>query len=175
MLSVGGVAGNQVAFPLRVSIMANLRGLIFGLTSSWLSPAAMQVVIFLASAAVLIAVAIFVPRTLCPENRFILAITASIIVSYYLFIHDLTVMLIPIALVLNRYLGSQTPENPLSRFTAWTAALLLVAPMCIFLMPGHFYLLAVALGAFMVMLILVARGESTRVAPTPAFSGEVHG
>ena len=175
MLSVGGVAGNQVAFPLRVSIMANLRGLIFGLTSSWLSPAAMQVVIFLASAAVLIAVVIFVPRTLCPENRFILAITASVIVSYYLFIHDLSVMLIPIALVLNRYLGSQTPDNPLSRFTAWTAALLLVAPMCIFLMPGHFYLIALALGAFMVMLILVARGESTAVAPTPAFSGEVHG
>ena len=97
------------------------------------------------------------------------------LVSYYLFIHDLSVMLIPIALVLNCWLDPSTPDNVLSRFTAWAAAVLLVAPMCIFLMPGHFYLLTLLLGAFMVMLMLDAHRESAPVASAHQFSGEVHG
>ena len=42
-------------------------------------------------------------------------------------------------------------------------------------MPGHFYLLALPLCAFMVMLMLDARRESAPVASAKQFSGEVHG
>jgi hypothetical protein len=179
MLSVGGVAGNQISFPLRVSIMANLRGLIFGLTNSalansWLSPAGTQGATFIASVAVLTAVVMFVPRKLHREDQFMLAITASVLVSYYLFIHDLSVMLIPITLTLNRYLGVLV-EDTLTRSNAWTAALLLVAPMCIFLMPGHFYLVALPLCAYMVMLMLSARRESRSLAPADGLPGELDG
>jgi hypothetical protein len=179
MLSVGGVAGNQISFPLRVSIMANLRGLISGLTNSgltnsWLSTAGTQALTFAASAAVLIALVVFAPRKLHPENQFILAITASVLVSYYLFIHDLSVMLIPIVLTLNPYLGAELADDALTRSTAWTAALLLVAPMCIFLMPGHSYLVALPLCAFMVMLMLCARHENRSFA-CEALSGELDG
>jgi hypothetical protein len=175
MLSVGGVAGNQISFPLRVSIMANLRGLIFELTNSWLSREGARALTVVVSVAVMFAVAMFVTRNLNREDQVILGITASVLVSYYLFIHDLGVMLIPIVLMLNRYLGANLVDDTLTRLTAWTAALLLVAPMCIFLMPGHFYLFALPLCAFMVMLMLSARRESRSLAPANDLAGEFDG
>jgi hypothetical protein len=180
MLSVGGVAGGQISFPLRVSIMANLRGLVFGLWNSGLAISSLSTVgarafTVVASAAVLIAVGMSVPRRLPPEGQFILAITASVLVSYYLFIHDLSVMLIPIVLTLNRYLGVEQADDMLARSTAWTAALLLIAPMCIFLMPGHFYLVALPLCAFMVMLMLIARRESRSLISAKELAGELDG
>jgi hypothetical protein len=180
LLSVGGVAGGQISFPLRVSIMANLRGLIFGLWNSGLAISSLSTVgarafTVVASAVVIIIVGVYVPRRLPPERQFILAITASVLVSYYLFIHDLSVMLIPIALTLNRYLGVEQADDMLARSTAWTASLLLIAPMCIFLMPGHFYLVALPLCAFMVMLMLVARRESRSLISAKELAGELDG
>jgi hypothetical protein len=89
------------------------------------------------------------------------AITASVIVSYYLFIHDLSVLLIPIALTLDRFIvaHAETTGGVLDRATAWMSAGLLVAPMCIFLMPGHFYLVSLPLCAFMVILMWSLRRE----------------
>ena len=75
------------------------------------------------------------------------------LVSYYLFIHDLSVILIPTMLMLDRYLGAKQVEGALA---AWPAPLVLVAPVCIFLMPGQFYFVALPLCAFMVMLMLCA-------------------
>ena len=80
-------------------------------------------------------------------------------VSYYLFIHDLSVLMIPIILNLDRYLGAEQTTDSLRSMIGWTAALLLIAPMCIFLMPDHFYLMALPIFAFIVMLILRARRE----------------
>src|SRR4029077_7817471 len=99
----------------------------------------------------------------------------SILVSYYLFIHDLSVMLIPIALTLNRYLGPEKGDDTLTHVTAWTAALLLIAPMCIFPMPGHFYLVALLLCAFMFMLMLSARRESRSLMSAKELAGELDG
>jgi hypothetical protein len=78
-----------------------------------------------------------------------------LIVSYYLFIHDLSVLLVPIVITLNRFILAHAggPDNALDRAAAWMSAALLVAPMCIFLIPEHFYLLSLPLGAFMVILI----------------------
>jgi hypothetical protein len=128
-----------------------------------------------ASAAVLVAVAVFVPREFRREGQFTLAITASVLVSYYLFIHDLSVMLIPIVLIMNRYLGGKSVDDALARSTAWTAALLLVAPMCIFLMPNHFYLVALPLCAFMVMLMVNARRERKGIVSANDLAGELDG
>ena len=63
-------------------------------------------------------------------------------------------ILIPTMLMLDRYLGAKLVDDTLARSTA---ALVLVAPMCIFLMPGQFYLVALPRCAFMVMLMLCAR------------------
>jgi glycosyl transferase family 87 len=173
LLSVGGVAGHQISFPLRVSIMANLRGLVFGLAHSRLSASGILILTVLASAGTLLAAA-FAARRQPSENQFILAVTASVVVSYYLFIHDLSVLLIPIILTLDRYFGMEQTTDSLRSITGWTAALLLIAPMCIFLMPGHFYLMALPIFAFMVMLMWSARRELSQVRAVRR-SGELDG
>jgi hypothetical protein len=155
LLSVGTNMEAVHQFPLRVSIMANLRGLFFGLLGARLPAFWIQASVLVASVSVLLWVALAVPGKQSRADAFVIAITASLIVSYYLFIHDLSVLLIPIVITLDRFIlaHGETPTSSLDRAAAWMSATLLVAPMCIFLMPEHFYLVALPLCAFMVILI----------------------
>ena len=76
----------------------------------------------------------------------------------------------PISLTPNRYLGAKPPDLACS--TAGTAALLRVAPTCIFLMPGHFYLGALLLCTFMVMVMLCACREACFLVSARELAGE---
>jgi alpha-1,2-mannosyltransferase len=154
LFSVGTNMAAAQQFPLRVSIMANLRGLFFGLLGSRLPAFDIQLVTVIASMVVLIWVTLAVKDEDKRVDGFVIAITASLVVSYYLFIHDLSVLLIPIVVTLDRFiLNHATPATPINRVAAWMSAALLVAPMCIFLIPDHFYLLSLLLCAFMVILV----------------------
>jgi hypothetical protein len=145
-------------FPLRVSIMANLRGLFFGLLGARLPAFWIQLLTIVASIFVLIWAALAVPAKERKADAFVVAITASLVVSYYLFIHDLSVLLIPIVITLDRFIlrDSEAPASKLNDASAWMSAALLVAPMCIFLMPEHFYLVSLPLCAFMVILTRIS-------------------
>ncbi|MGH9538230.1 MAG: glycosyltransferase family 87 protein, partial [Terriglobales bacterium] len=154
LLSVGTNVAAVHQFPLRVSIMANLRGLFFGLFGARLPAFWIQVLTIVASAFVLLWAALRVDGKKRQADAFVIAITVSLIVSYYLFIHDLSVLLVPIVITLDRFILERpdAPATPLDR-AAWMSAALLVAPMSIFLIPEHFYLLALVECAFMVTLI----------------------
>jgi len=164
LFSVGTTvaAGNQNQFPLRVSIMANLRGLIFGLLGARLTGIWIQALTIVVSMLVLLWVAVSA-RTARGSDALVIAITAGVVVSYYLFIHDLSVLLIPIVITLDRFIflngdtniniNAEITGGVFNRAAAWMGAALLVAPMVIFLMPEHFYLLSLPLCAFMVILI----------------------
>ncbi|MGH9502119.1 MAG: glycosyltransferase family 87 protein [Terriglobales bacterium] len=157
-VGTGLVAASQ--FPLRVSIMANLRGLIFGLLGARLRAIWIQALTIVVSMLVLLWVAVSARKPRGSE-ALVIAITAGVVVSYYLFIHDLGVLLIPIVITLDRFIflngdtniNAEITGSVFNRAAAWMAAALLVAPMGIFLMPEHFYLLSLPLCAFMVILI----------------------
>jgi len=155
LFSVGTslVAANQ--FPWRVSLMANLRGLFFGLMGFRLPALWIQAVTIVISAVVLLSFAVFTSHKHRTADALVVAITASVIVTYCVFIHDLSVLLIPIVVTLDRFIFSppETTGNEPEPAVAWMSAVLLVAPMCIFLIPGHFYLVALPLCAFMVILL----------------------
>ena len=164
LFSVGTGLAAAHQFPLRVSIMANLRGLIFGLLGARLHSVWIQALTIAASIFVLLWAALAVPGKQRTADGLVIAITASLIVSYYLFIHDLSVLLIPIVITLDRFIfadsnfidrdmHNQTTNPALNPAAAWMSAALLVAPMCIFLIPEHFYLVSLPLCAFMVILI----------------------
>jgi hypothetical protein len=159
LFSVGTNLATAHQFPLRVSIMANLRGLIFGLLGARLPAFWIQALTIVASILVLLWAARAVPGKQRTADGFVIAITASLIVSYYLFIHDLSVLLIPIVITLDRFIlpnpnvSAETTPNALDRAAAWMSAALLVAPMCIFLIPDQFYLVALPLCALMVILM----------------------
>ena len=155
LLSVGAglpaVLGG-INFPLRINIMANLRGLIYGLASLRAPQRWLQVTTLLLSSLVVISV-----RARGRQQRggdaLVLAITAGVVVSYYLFIHDLSILLIPIVLTLDRFISRNGTGEPFGRAAAAISALLFVAPMCIFVIPAHFYLVSVLICAFLFVLM----------------------
>jgi hypothetical protein len=170
LFSVGTNLATAHQFPLRVSIMANLRGLIFGLLGARLPTIWIQALTIVASILVLLWAALAVPGKQKTADSFAIAITASLIVSYYLFIHDLSVLLIPIVITLDRFIfpnpnftgndvSAEATPPALDRAAAWMSAALLVAPMCIFLIPDQFYLVTLPLCAFMVILMRSFPGE----------------
>jgi hypothetical protein len=167
LLTVGSGVAAANQFPLRVSIMANLRGLIFGLIGFRLTTLWIQAITIVISAVVLLWIAGFASRNYRADNALVTAITASVIVSYYLFIHDLSVMLIPIVITLDRFILSpaNTAGHATGRSAAWMSAALLVAPMCIFLIPEHFYLVALPVCAFMVILLQSFRSQPQSPVP----------
>src|SRR5207253_8256288 len=165
LFAVGGAvapAANQIKFPLRTTLMANLRGLIAGLAAGKLSSTTILILTISLSAAVLLALAIRL-RKQAPAAAMLLAITASVVVSYYLFIHDLSVLLIPIAVILDRYIGLSAATGAWDGFTAILAASLFVAPICLFLIPGHFYIVALPICGLLITSSL-QRGNSEHVA-----------
>jgi len=83
----------------------------------------------------------------------ILAITAATVVSYYLFIHDLSVLLIPAVVTLNRFVKAEETGDTLGWVVAGTSALVLLAPTSVFIIPNHFYLLSILICAFLILLM----------------------
>jgi hypothetical protein len=143
--------------------MANLRGLISGLFAGHV-PTWIQVGTAAASILVLIWVGSRVPRNPNEDELFSIAIVASVFASYYLFIHDLAALLIPIVFTLNRFVSGQIGGARLG-FAKWTAAVLLIAPILVFLMPGHFYLVSLLIFIFLLILVQICRVESITAMP----------
>ena len=155
LLSVGAglpAVPGEINFPLRINIMANLRGLIYGLASLRAPQRWLQVTTLLLSSIVVISVRAR-GRQQPGGDALVLAITAGVVVSYYLFIHDLSILLIPIVLTLDRFISRNGTGEPFGRAAAAISALLFVAPMCIFVIPAHFYLVSVLICAFLFVLM----------------------
>jgi hypothetical protein len=144
LLSVGGgmtAGATAIQFPLRVSIMANLRGLVQSLGDAALTPTGIKVLVVVLSAALFLWLGVNFRRQ-ADADLFMLAIVASILVSYYLFIHDLSVLLIPVTVTLDR---------TASRFSllSSSAALVWIMPTLVFLAPGHFSVFAIIIMIFL--------------------------
>ena len=155
LLSVGAglpAVPGEINFPLRINIMANLRGLIYGLASLRVPQRWLQVTTLLLSSIVVISVRAR-GRQQPGGDALVLAITAGVVVSYYLFIHDLSILLIPIVLTLDRFISRNGTGEPFGRAAAAISALLFVAPICIFVIPAHFYLVSVLICAFLFVLM----------------------
>jgi hypothetical protein len=136
-----GVDSNKT---LKVSVMGNLHGLIVGTTLGTMGsiPEKTLIAIHLALGMLL---ALFLPR-LKGRNALLLAIPAAALCSYYLFNHDLTVLLLPMIAVMT------APHAP--NLLWFSALLLLLAPA---LLTAHLYLVALPLSFFLLELALTGR------------------
>ena len=155
-MSVGLTSGaERFRYGISPAAMPNLRGLIFGLANTRLSAFWLQAATIILSGATLLAVALLARRKQWGADLFLVAITASAMVSYHLLIHDLSVMLIPIALTLNRFIDAESTGDRVGRVIARMSALMFVAPICISYIPGHFYLVSIPLAGFLLAISTV--------------------
>jgi hypothetical protein len=152
-MSYGGSPLDRVRYYQPITHMGNLRAFVFGITSGSLSPAPMQIVTIFLSAAVMLWLLVFT-RHARGSRALLVAITASIIVSYHCFIHDMSILVLPVAIGLSEALASLGSENP-DEALALTSALMFVAPALIVWAPFHFYLICLAQVVFLAVLVRV--------------------
>ena len=161
LLSVSTGSGsleNQFSYPVQVAQMANLHGLIFGLAHTRMSGFFVRAATISTSALVFVVSAVLVRGRQSSDNLLV-AISISAVVSYYLLIHDLSVLFLPVAITLNRYLPAEATGDKNGRRLARAAALMFVAPMCFSYAPNHFYVVAVPALAFLFTLVNATRPE----------------
>jgi Glycosyltransferase family 87 len=157
-------------YPLVVQRMANLHGLVYGAAGNRLSLVWVVASTALASA-IVFGIAIKWTPSRTGSDAILLATVVATLVSYHLFIHDLSVMFIPIVLTLDRYLPAERSGTTHDRLVVRIAAFTFVAPLLYSYAPDHFYLLSLPLLAFAFALSLRCRIGADRGARVPGAVG----
>jgi hypothetical protein len=143
VIRIGVSHGLSSGLPLPVDHMANLHGAVSGIlgSSSFVLPLTIAI-----SAATMIFAASRRPQG---AEALLIAIPVSALVSYYMFIHDMCILIVPIALTLDRLTAAGQTKYRHGRMQIRTAALLFVAPACMsFLPPNRFWVVSLPLLAF---------------------------
>ena len=167
-LGQGGNGGGQelLRYPLPITMMASVRGLVNGLLSA---PSIQRTTItILLVVGIMLWVAIAVPRA-CPTHWLIpIAVTTAVLVSYYLFIYDLTILLLPLAVALNRSTGPVRGKN--SQLLSAACTLAFLAPAGLIVFTDYFYLVSLPVFFFLFMLVNSAKNECRADGAAAAYS-----
>jgi hypothetical protein len=143
MVRMSSSHGLASGLPLSVDHMANLHGAFAGI----LGRSHLVLPLTIASSALMMIFAII--RQPRETDALVIAIPVSVVVSYYLFVHDMSILLIPIILTMDRSLGRQRRSNLDVRVSLITATLLFAAPACMPCIPANlFWIVSVPLIAF---------------------------
>ena len=149
----GDQFASQFKSELGTIAMPNLRGLISVVTGSHISGWGAQVLTLGVSILVMLWIAFAAPISRRGPDGLLLAITAAAVVSYHMLIQDLTILLIPIALTLERFIESEAAEDAKGHWMLRASTLLLLAPSFVFIWSKYFCLTALPLCLFLVALM----------------------
>jgi len=119
--------------------MMNLHGLTYGIAEAHIGLRSTTLVTLILSAVCFFWIA-FVGFKLRRDDQFKVAIGSAVVVSYYIFVHDLVILLIPLSLVLNETLLFRGKRAWLAILTVGlflapalvSSAYLLSIPLCLF-------------------------------------------
>jgi hypothetical protein len=142
-------------YPVNWRMMANIHGLTVGLADGWISALGLRVLPLLLSVAVLGWTAVRGRRINEASSLLLLAVPCGVLVSHHTYVHDLSVLLLPVIVLLNTFLPSEADGNISKRLIARSAALMFVAPVMESFSPGHFYLVALP-----VLLLLIGSANA---------------
>ena len=162
----GAVTPNAhlLRYAVPVQMMANLYGLIFGVSAGHLSAAWLQGLTGLLSMVVLGWTAFRGYRLSNKAHLLLLAIPCAVLVSHYAFIHDLSVLLIPAVVILNCFLFYEG-QGGRRQWIARSAGLMFVVPLVESFAPQYFWLVAVG-----VWILLLGAGFAVPFLASAAFS-----
>lgn len=165
LLNIGqggnGSAHELLRYPLPITMMASVHGLVNGLSSTPSTTRTVVTVLLVLS--ILAWVAIAVPKNCLAQWMVPIASTTAVLVSYYLFIYDLTLLLLPLVFALNR----AATRDKRDRLLSAAGVLVFLAPACLILWTDYFYLVSLPVFFFLFMLVRSAKNEclSGRTAP----------
>jgi hypothetical protein len=152
-------------YPVRLQKMADIHGLVFELVHRCLQPSYVGAVAILASVTVFAWTA-WRGRLLKNASQLLLiAIPCAVLVSHHTYIHDLSVLFLPMAVLFDRFLPIEA-LNLRARWIVGIAGLMLVAPVIESYAPDHFYLVSLAVGALLMGMLLARDSTSSDEIPT---------
>ena len=151
-------------YPIPVNRMPNLHGLISG-TLRGVYSGHFVTAISIALSTVVLIVSAWKLKSANTVDGFLIAIVASVLASYYVLIHDLSVLLIPVAILLDRFITAETAGDSQGRLVVRAATLTFVAPLLISYLPEQFYLACIPVCALFLCMCCVpisgmARGQA---------------
>jgi len=172
--SLLGIAGLGPAdsglaqYPVRLQKMADVHGLVFEVAHRWLKPSYVSAVALLASLVVFACTAWHGRSVQNTSQLLLIAIPCAVLVSHHTYIHDLSVLFLPMVLMLDCFL----PFERFDRRAQWIvgiAGLMLMAPAIESYAPDHFYLVTLAVAALLMGMLLAAelntRCRDSKVSP----------
>ena len=143
-MSVGlSTADQRLRFGVVPTSMANLRGLTYGLMHWGNLTAGAHIAIAFISLAVLVFSVRAMSRELAYADAYLLGIVAASLLSYHFLIHDMSVLLLPITVVLDRSILCKRSVGSVPSMALWSAAVLFVAPAWMAVSAPTFFLVAV--------------------------------
>jgi hypothetical protein len=104
-ISLAGASTNGAMFAVSPSAMPNIRGLLYVLAGRYVPPTVLLLLVLSLSLALIGWAARFVRGMPGDDPAFSLSVVSALLVSYHLHAQDLTVLLLPIALVGRRQYG----------------------------------------------------------------------
>ncbi len=155
-MSVRETTIDQAKFNVNPIMMPNLRGIISATFGRFVPPVWTQVLTGIASLAAMLWIAIRGIRR-NSNQQFMLAVSAGALLSYHLIVHDLSILLIPLVVILD----SCKSSSRLDSAAAAVSALMFSAPAVIALTPARPYVVGLPLLLF--VAVLGARGSQSRL------------
>jgi hypothetical protein len=139
-----GTGANVFRYHLPLQMMANIHGLVFGLAGGVI-PSKTQLIVTMILSSVSFAGTAFVGRRIeRPATLLLCAMPCAVLISYYAFIHDLSILIVPVAMsfIGLRHFGSLSIANKLQ---IWSAAVVLALPIIQVFWPNYVFLVAIAI------------------------------
>jgi hypothetical protein len=160
LISIAGLRPATTAlaqYPVALPMMADVHGFVFGITGRWLSKFWLQALTILLSGTVMGWTAWRGSRFTDAASLLLLAVSCGVLVSHHTYIHDLSVLFLPILVLLNSFLPREAQGSNTERLIGRAAAVMFVAPVDISFFPRHFYIVSLAV----LLLLLGASAAAT--------------
>ena len=150
-------------YPITLEQMANLHGLLFGICSGWMPRTWLHVATIFLSAVVLAWTALRGFTVKPSSTLLLLAIPCSVLIGHHTYVHDLSVLLLPIIVLLNTFVPSEAVGDPRGQLINRTAAVMFVVPIAESFSANHFFL--VSLVVMGLLLSVTAASNRERLLP----------
>jgi len=148
-------------YPVHWSLMANVHGLTYGLLHRWIGTQQISLIALAVAAILLTLVGLSAQRVNDTGTLLLLAIPAALLASHHSYIHDLSPLIIPVVVMLNRFLPNEGNDG-FSKLQVRSTALLFVAPVVYSYATQEFWIVSLIIVLF---LLSVCRADFEQTTP----------
>jgi hypothetical protein len=160
LMSIAGPMSPNSGFIQHPNLMANIRGVVLAALSSRTSSFSLQAIVIVLSVTVFAWTATLGLRTRNAADQLLMAIPCGVLIGHHTYIHDLSVLLLPSFVLLDRFLPCEPAGSRNQRLIVRSAALMFAAPVMESFFANHFYLVSIAVLILLAATIHAATEES---------------